>query len=220
MSTYHEFEGSTNASCQVTIRPLYGGARLKEFGELYGAPQSRQLPAWFGHWLLPRKLRRVGMSLSPCRLRPACNAGPRVHVPAREVFRSFKHAANVYTPSVGSRNGHPHVIVPRPPFRVVESSTAVSARRMCLLPCTPLYLLVIFRRGSWLSPSPRSSKFGVHKMRQTNNTQLNQTFASRLQTATAPQQQPQLAKLLHALDGVCEGVGSARPQSEAARHHS
>ena len=64
-------------------------------------------------------------------------------------FRSFKNAADVHKPSVGARDGYSYVVVPRPPFRVVKCPTAISARRFCLLPRTPLYIPVgRFRRGS------------------------------------------------------------------------
>ena len=85
----------------------------------------------------------MGRWVYPGTLGAAHDAGPRVYVPSREVFRSFKHAADVHKPSVGARDGYPHVIVPLPPFRVVKCPTAVSARCFCLLG-TPLYLLVVF----------------------------------------------------------------------------
>ena len=45
-------------------------------------------------------------------------------------------------------------------------------------------------------------------------------FALHLWTTTAPHKQLQPAKLRDAPDGVCEGVGCARQQSEAARNDS
>ena len=102
------------------------------------------------------KLRRVRRSVSPGPLGAARCEGPRVYVPFREVFRSFKHAADVHKPSVGARDGYPHVIVPLPPFRVVKCPTAVSARCFCLFPPHPLVPVGRFLRGSWLHPPPRS----------------------------------------------------------------
>ena len=123
------FEGAINASCQVTIRPRSGGSPLKEVGELYGAPQRCSPPPFLGHWHPSNKLRRVVRSISPGPLEAARDAGLRVYVLSREAFRSFKHEADVQTPSAGARDGgrYPHVIVPRPPFRVVKCPTAVSA---------------------------------------------------------------------------------------------
>ena len=71
---------------------------------------------------LRSKLRRVGRSFAPGPLGAARDTGPRVYAPSREVFRSFKHAADVRKPSVGARDGCPHMIVPRPPS---ESSWAL-----------------------------------------------------------------------------------------------
>ena len=105
---------------------------------------AAHLPLGSGHWQPFNKLRRVGRSVSPGPLGAARDAGPRVYVSSREMFRSIKHAADVHKSSVRARDGYPHVIFPGPPFRVVKFPTAVSVRCFCLLRCTRLFLLVVF----------------------------------------------------------------------------